>query len=167
MPTSYSQHRIAIAFYPNIKSNKKKYAKYIPRYSMSNDICPNYIKLLVIMYIIGIIAFPNVSYSIQTFKSNDKVSHMKDNFNQIESSYQRYKKVHNNKFNHIYNGIRIKKEGLNIIQMNKGSSNFDKYINSMQRIIHKELPDIICISESNIKNLMMITVITFLNINMS
>ena len=134
---------------------------------MSNDICPNYIKLLVIMYIIGIIAFPNVSYSIQTFKSNDKVSHMKDNFKQIESSYQRYKKVNNNKFNHIYNGNKIKKEGLNIIQINKGSSNFDKYINSMQRIIHKELPDIICISESNIKNLMTITVITFLNINMS
>ena len=57
--------------------------------------------MLVIIYIIGIIAFPNVSYSIQTFKSNDKVSHMKDNFKQIESSYQRYKKVHINKFKHI------------------------------------------------------------------
>ena len=52
---------------------------------------------------------------------------------------------------HSKYGNRSPKEGFNIIQINKGNSHFDKKINSLQRIIQQDKPDIICISESNIK----------------
>ena len=48
------------------------------------------------------------------------------------------------------NGNRVKSNGLNIIQINKGNCNFEKSIDSIQSIINDEKPDIICISETNI-----------------
>ena len=52
---------------------------------------------------------------------------------------------------HSLNGNRQTSKGLNIIQLNKGNSFFEKKVNSIQRIINDDRPDIICISESNIK----------------
>ena len=37
------------------------------------------------------------------------------------------------------------------MQINKGCSNFENSVSSLQRIIEKENPDIICISEANIR----------------
>ena len=63
----------------------------------------------------------------------------------------RYLQIFNNRLTRSINGNRVTNKGLNIIQLNKGNANFETKINSIQRIIDNEKPDIICISESNIK----------------
>ena len=92
--------------------------------------------------------------------TNDNNSHIKG-FNtvyvkfygigQIEYDYAGIKGSNINKIMHSWNGNRQTNKGLNIIQMNKGNSFFEKKVNSIQRIINDDRPDIICISESNIK----------------
>ena len=73
--------------------------------------------------------------------------------NNNEVGYLKYLQDKNNKITHALRGNRITCKGLNILQINKGNSNFENKINSLQRIISKEKPDVICISSQTLENL--------------
>ena len=68
-----------------------------------------------------------------------------------ENSYAKAKQKISNKINHIINGNKINNTKLNILQYNKGSANFENKINDIHKIMDDHKPDIMCISEANVK----------------
>ena len=152
MPITYLQHRISISNFPYIKKHKISHKSFPAKSSNSNQL---YI-LSVVWILICISNFiittgdsnaPSYKYDLSiNMRNSGMVSG-----NNIEHNYDRYLQIFNNRLTRSINGNRVTNKGLNIIQLNKGNANFETKINSIQRIIDNEKPDIICISESNIK----------------
>ena len=147
------QHRVAISYRSKYRS---KYRDIDVKSYMSRSAKSSFKhKLSMILIFMLIILSFNESNPFE--KSNNiklSINFKKVGIgagNNFENTYSRVTQNRNNKLNHILNGNRTKNIGLNIIQINKGNSYFEKKIDSMQRIIKNENPDIICISESNIR----------------
>ena len=151
MPITYMQHRVAISYRSKYKNiNTKSYMSRSAKSSFKHKLSMILIMILTILSVAESNPFEksnNIKLSINVNKVGIGAGHNNEN------SYSRVTQNKNNKLNHIINGNRTKNIGLNIIQINKGNSNFEKKIDSMQRIIKNENPDIICISESKHKKI--------------
>ena len=61
------------------------------------------------------------------------------------------KKATHNATMHATNGNNDDKKHLNVVILNKGSSNIDKYLDLLKITVHDESPDILILPESNLK----------------
>lgn len=164
MPVDYIHHRIKIAkLSPTFKNLKPKIINQrlkVKVYSAMN------LKMSIILMI-----WLNLLFLTLNFKSNsseyykpvkcnhgayyNNIPNYKNNCTLdnriIENSYAKIKQKLNNKINHIINGNKLKNTKLNLMQYNKGNANFENKINAINDIIQKHKPDVMCISEANLK----------------
>ena len=70
---------------------------------------------------------------------------------QIENEHKKTMQNKSNKTNHTINGNLNKNTKLNLLQLNKGNANFENKINEINHTMAEHLPDIMCISEANLK----------------
>ena len=163
MPVNYIQHRIKIAkVSPTINSLKPK----IKNEKTSIQIYSINIKLGLLLIIgINILVFTlntksRNNYFNRVFNTKHeayyknfhifKNSRTLDNCN-IDKSYAKIKQQIKNKLNHLINGNKLKNHKLNLMQYNKGNANFENKINDINDIMQNHKPDIMCISEANLK----------------
>ena len=158
MPTTYLQHRVSISNYAHFSKSKIP-TKISSKLKPSNKFSEFSIKsvrnviLLIFLFAYHNNRISNISYDCNdTFSSQisiNRINQGKYREGITEYGYQRVIQLNNNKSIHILNGNRSTNKGLNILQVNKGNSFFENKIESIQRLINLEKPDILCISESN------------------
>ncbi len=123
-------------------------------------------KLMLILWIHIILMHPNFlnkqykynetyqsKFNLQTIFHTNRVNIfcIVITLKQIENNYNKIKQASNNKINHTINGNKNKNTKLNLLLTNKGNANFENKINETQITISSHKPDIMCISEANLK----------------
>ena len=146
MPVNFLQHRISIASNAPYKSIiSKNGTKTVNR----NHKMPYSIFIPIIL----IFLLTYMRYDIKNESFNHKYDNFDNNFDTFntENSYTKIIKKSNNFTSRYTNGNTIQLNKLKIMQCNKGNSNFETNIHNIQSLIQKHCPDILCISEANIK----------------
>ena len=163
MPVNYIQHRIKIAkvspTFNSLKSKIKNKKTSIKMYYIN-------IKMGLLLTIWINILFLTLNTNSRKNEYNklfkteleaycDNIyiysnSSTMDNCN-IEESYAKIKQKIRNKLSHMINGNKVKNHKLNLMQYNKGNANFENKINDINDIMQNHKPDIMCISEANLK----------------
>lgn len=153
MPTSYLQHRISIG---NNSSFKDKPIKHnLKNNEINLTFCfKNKMVLILITLLVGVyINECHILINKSHFKSKrlriNVQYYNSDKSSVTENVYEKVLQAKSNKIN--YSAYGNKNNTLKLLQLNKGSSNFENKINDVQNIINKYKPDIMCLSEANIK----------------
>ena len=148
MPVCFLHHRVATA--NNAPSRNIKLRKYQNIYGKNDRM-----KINIKCYLFLLLFFCYISYEISEEKMREyKYTRLynKDRIFLAENNYSKYLQKYNNKLIKIINGNRVKLNKIKIMQYNKGNSNFSNHIQHFQNIMDAHDPQIMCVSEANIKS---------------
>ena len=152
MPVNFLQHRISIASNAPYKSiisvngNKTVYRNHKMPFG-----------IFIPLFLVFLLTYATNDNNNKYF--NHKYDNSDNNFDTFntENSYAKIIKKSNNFTSRYTNGNTIQLNKLKIMQCNKGNSNFETNIHNIQSLIQKHCPDILCISEANIKKILLST----------